>query len=324
MANDKDEKKGDSTAGGKWWEFYLVRYALGTVFGVVIVNMLVQSGVAIPFSLSSINDIGKVESYPLLIAYGLAYCYLASAPILVFHASRFAMKTAGVQSSTIAIFALSAAVSMGWVGCGFILGIPKFTKSLFFLCFLGLFSVSFLLLNQVRALNRAIRDTSALWKFYKELDANRRNFLNKELIDSYRHLREHGNAFFVVLLEFILGLALYVASKVSFLPPALIELCNPKDPYCDSVLTAGLIQTIFVVMIWIVPGAMVWAVGCLLEHEFAADTSIGIASTFVASGTPGVSGAAASGVPATPATPAIPATPGTPGTPGVQGAPGIP
>lgn len=114
-SEDKDDKKAEEKTGnGKWWEFYIVRYALGTVFGVLIVNFLVGSGLAIPFPNGNISDITKPEGLPLLLGYGLAYCYLASAPILVFHAGRFAMKRTGFQTATVISIVISAVVAGAW------------------------------------------------------------------------------------------------------------------------------------------------------------------------------------------------------------------
>ena len=61
----------------------------------------------------------------------------------------------------------------------------------------------------------------------------------KEYIESYRHLREHGNAFFIVLLEFLLGATLFYS------------------PVPWSVL----------LMIWIFPAIGVWVFGTLMEKR---------------------------------------------------------
>src|SRR5271169_6420442 len=80
----------NSESSNRWWEFYAVRYAMGTVVGSVAVLFLcaqrpdIQS--LLPGTLAvnlSGADTAKVFSAA---AYGLIYCYIASAPILVFHA----------------------------------------------------------------------------------------------------------------------------------------------------------------------------------------------------------------------------------------------
>lgn len=317
MAEDKSEKKEDKSGEGKWWEFYLVRYALGTVFGVLIVNALVKSGLAVPFPDASISEIGKPEGYPLLIAYGLAYCYLSSAPILVFHASRFAMRQTGVRPSTIGILAVSALAAIAWWS---VVNREGFTAALFVSSGITIGSVCFILLTQVRALYHGMTNPGGMWEFYRRLDENRRNSANKELIDSYRHLREHGNAFFVVLLELLLGLGLYVAGKVSLFPPAIIGKCVSGNLGCDVMLTQGVIQTISVIAIWVVPGAAVWGIGCLLEAQFASDATIGTQVPAALSGTNALV-ATVTGTSGSVSPSACPGTSGSLGTGGRAGSP---
>jgi len=60
-----------------------------------------------------------------------------------------------------------------------------------------------------------------MWEFYLRLDRHRRIKANRELIDSYRHLREHGNAFAIVLLEMLPGLGIFLATKISVSPADL-------------------------------------------------------------------------------------------------------
>lgn len=138
-----------------------------------------------------------------------------------------------------------------------------------------------------------------MWAFYKKLDINRRVKDNRELIDSYRHLREHGNAFFVVLLELLLGLGLYMASKVSVIPPSVISSCAASDKSCNSDISIALLQTVLLILIWIIPAAMVWAIGCILEAEFSMDSSIGPSAASVTTTTtiPSVPSPAASPTP---------------------------
>ena len=74
----------------RWWEFYFVRYFVGTVLGAIIVYVLTVSSDS-ALSASLVPGVTKEISYPhllLLAAYGLAYCYIASGPVLVLHATR--------------------------------------------------------------------------------------------------------------------------------------------------------------------------------------------------------------------------------------------
>lgn len=268
-----DEKNDEKTSGGRWWEFYVVRYALGTVFGVLIVNMLVKSGLAIPFPEGSVSEITKPEGLPLLIGYGLAYCYFASAPILVFHSVRFSMQKTGFRWSTVAILISSAMFAFLW--CWFA-KTEIHSMVMFVLAALAIAMIVFMTLSQIRALIIGVSKTGEMWIFYRGLDLKRRVKENRELVESYRHLREHGNAFFVVCLEILLGWGIYIAGKVSIFPPGELvsASCQKSNEACDLLLSTGLLQTIVLLLIWIAPAAFVWAIGCLLEREFADDVSI--------------------------------------------------
>lgn len=277
MANDDNSKNGKDgkSGGGKWWEFYVVRYALGTVVGVLIVNFLVQTGLPIPFPVGDIAQISKPEGLLLLLAYGLSYCYLASGPILLFHATRFAMNSTGVRKWTLAFLAVSALISMAW-GLNARESLPS--KGLLVAVVLAIFALVGLTCLQIRAWFFGFERHHDLWIFYRKLDNNRRLPENRELIESYRHLREHGNAFFVVLLELTLALCIYVAGTVSILEPGLLSSCPSGIKGC-VVNTEGLVQTLVVVSVWIVPPAAVWAIGCFLENDFAYDQGLGSAAT---------------------------------------------
>lgn len=74
----------------RWWEFYGIRYAQGTVVGAMFVYFLFSQNEKLKnilFIPSDPKDFGMPHLI-LLAIYGLAYCYIASAPILVMHAGR--------------------------------------------------------------------------------------------------------------------------------------------------------------------------------------------------------------------------------------------
>src|ERR1700687_2581901 len=91
-------------SSSSWWEFYAVRYAMGTGLGAVVFYFLCSANPgwqALLFDsggASAATDLTVFHLVPikldkmqmaLLVTYGLVYCYIASAPILVFHATRF-------------------------------------------------------------------------------------------------------------------------------------------------------------------------------------------------------------------------------------------
>jgi hypothetical protein len=94
------DKGSNEVSSSRWWEFYAVRYAMGTVVGAVVFYFLCCSTPVLrplvfgagPADANAVPVVPvKLDTVQLalLVAYGLVYCYIASAPILVFHATRF-------------------------------------------------------------------------------------------------------------------------------------------------------------------------------------------------------------------------------------------
>lgn len=78
-------------AGKSWWDFYAVRYAMASVVGALLIYGLLQSS-ATTMEILFIPEYGKDLGVAHLLLWGvlgLAYCYVASLPILVAHAARF-------------------------------------------------------------------------------------------------------------------------------------------------------------------------------------------------------------------------------------------
>jgi hypothetical protein len=87
----------------RWWEFYVVRYAMGTVVGGIVfyllcratphLNLLLFETIPVAGQVSNTQSLPSLQldaaRLTLLAAYGLVFCYVSSAPILVFHAGRF-------------------------------------------------------------------------------------------------------------------------------------------------------------------------------------------------------------------------------------------
>ena len=82
-----------STGSGenRWWESYLVRYFMPSIAGVAIVSWLGSIAgdefrylLLLPANLSEVNT----STLLLLFLYGNLFCYIASYPVLSFHATR--------------------------------------------------------------------------------------------------------------------------------------------------------------------------------------------------------------------------------------------
>src|SRR5690606_27487097 len=96
--------------GQRWWEFYFVRYAMGSIIGAMIVFLLFRANPYLTPLLFGVQDKPlEPQSLTLLLAYGLVFCYISSAPILVMHAARFrlspeaSIRSAGVRAALLVI-----------------------------------------------------------------------------------------------------------------------------------------------------------------------------------------------------------------------------
>ncbi|TQP93542.1 hypothetical protein FLL78_19925 [Vibrio cholerae] len=103
--------------------------------------------------------------------------------------------------------------------------------------FFIVYSQIFMLVSSIKAKNAHIFD------FYRKLAKDRSNqkIDRKEFVESYRHLREHGNAFLILVCESALGMALF---------------------FCTSI--HELILTTF---FWLIPTVPIWFVATYLESR---------------------------------------------------------
>ncbi len=241
----------------KWWEFYAVRYAMGTVVGALTVFLLCTHTPGLsPLLLIEPGKSFAAEHILLLGAYGLTYCYIASAPILVFHSSRFMLTWSGREhisrSKIVAIFGtplLGAALlhALVWSDNG--------------LAFLVSFSATYLLLlaflSQIYVAYRALLQSEKLFDFYRKL-ANKRAKEKTDIVDSYRHLREHGNSFAIVFLEVVLGVILF---SIGDAQTSLSKFFGSNSGAAFGYISA----TLF----WMTPAVFVWLIGTAFERRFA-------------------------------------------------------
>jgi hypothetical protein len=201
-----------------------------------------------------------VQSHPIsldatrltmLAVYGLVYCYVASAPILVFHSGRFLIRPEIRLRSIFKskVFYACALLPIIFGALARLIG----DKGNWFA--LTAFAVTLLLELQVVTVCRSVIGSAKLFRFYKRLAEHRKT--NGEIVESYRHLREHGNSFFIVFLEIALGVVLFQASKLA-----------PEDR-CSKGLALGLVEVYLLVFVaWIMPAVCVWLISTLLERRF--------------------------------------------------------
>lgn len=235
-----------------WWEFYGIRYAQGTVVGAMIVYFLFSQNTNLKMILflpKDPKDFG-VAHLILLAIYGLTYCYIASAPILVMHAGRgllFKSKT-NPQPMTGVFLRL------------FSLLVLALTPPIYFLSKRGttqleeagaLFVYSALVAIQVIIL-------ANIFHFrWKETIAYSNVIIKKReapaaagYVESYRHIREHGNSFLIVVLQFMLGIPIFIFVSKS------------------GIDSEDAIRHLFLIFfIWILPAATIWSFGNKLENN---------------------------------------------------------
>lgn len=258
---DKNER--NSHGNNRWWEFYGVRYAMGTVVGGIIAYELFDTSTAIKMPFLSMNGGMTLGQVIILAAYGLTYCYIASAPILVFHATRFVflesrvykyfkkrLKLIGLAfifTNTIMVITLLLKRHPPNRISEHILVILVLVELLLPLCLF----VFYQLLLIEKSLNA--ESTNILERYIKL--AEKRSTDKSGFVESYRHLREHGNSFAIVILEIVLGLLLFLFINIPVL--------NGQPNYGD-----GTILFFLILLLWIMPAAFVWVLSLNLEKEY--------------------------------------------------------
>ena len=229
-----------------WWEFYFVRYFIGSIVGILIILAIAlhpDSGVSpviskfINFKVLEIKDI----SIPFLLSLlflGTAFCYISSAPILVLHTMRFNIDYTSSKESSCCkkiafCFIFIIVYSIIWYFFDF--DLIKGIMSL--IAFIIIYCEIYLIITLFKSKKREF------FEFYKRLAKNRANRKVEctEYVESYRHLREHGNAFLILFCEAVLGMALFSCSSIN--------------------------QIMIIVLFWLLPTIPVWIIGSYLESR---------------------------------------------------------
>ena len=237
--------------GIRWWEFYVVRYAQGAVAGAIILHILIEESPLkkiAPF-LARSSESNIYLYLLLLLVCGLAYSYIAGGPILVMHAARGLMfknkfnrrPVAGWRRRSVLLFILTI-VLFFYIG-----GSEKISEILEIQRILLLTPYSIAVSFQLVFLYQILfgRDTrEAVRRYYVALLKKRKELEESEYIESYRHLREHGNSFFIVMFQIFFALAIW-------------EMANSES------LTV--VVTIF--LFWVFPPSLIWFFGNALENN---------------------------------------------------------
>ncbi|WP_107726192.1 hypothetical protein [Neisseria weaveri] len=244
--------------GTRWWENYLVRYLVPSILGMVILMWLSKefSTVATYLQILPFDKYEKFNTAHLVgwLLFGTVYCYIASYPILVFHAIRVRLfrdqKTNAVNCRTVvplAVFSSFVFVS-AWIvslndkhhiDCAaFVMAISLLGFSVYQIC--NLYWVS-------------LTDKKENGFSYAEVLTKARTRKGaKDFVDSYKHLREHGNTALIILLEILLAAVLYVALSFE---------SHYKRMHFSIVA--------IVLFVWIAPAALVYFYGQFLERKLS-------------------------------------------------------
>jgi ABC-type sugar transport system permease subunit len=134
------------------------------------------------------------------------------------------------------------------------------TPGTIFALFLSAVAIGvFILCLQGLVICAALRQGDRLWSFYEKLSDHRENANKGEIVDSYRHLREHGNSFFIVFLEITLGIILVGTSAAA----GLFDTASPPDG-----LDGRFVYPLLVIITWILPAVFVWLIATQFERKF--------------------------------------------------------
>lgn len=235
-----------------WWEFYGVRYAQGTVVGAMIVFFLFSQNEALKkllFLPTDPKDFGMPHLI-LLAVYGLAYCYIASAPILIMHAGRgllFKSQTnlnpnRGRMSRVLWVLAPSFLASAIY----FVINTPHKTIES-----LAVFMFVMLIMLQVQIVWSIFRTS---WQetinYYLAIVEKRSEHKDSGYVESYKHIREHGNSFLIVAFQFFLAF------------PIFMFVSQPTIASEDAIR-----HLLIIVLAWVLPAATIWFFGNKLENN---------------------------------------------------------
>jgi len=233
-------KENEVSDGTHWWDHYYVRYFVGAIFGVALLLWLQAHARVCAAEQCKIAAGSPFLEAAALGTIGLAFCYLASVPVLTVHALRFRLPNRPLFFNGAGI-AVAAVVVLGGVGLWRSYdGIDRALTP----------AVSWLIPFAVAILPQVVLlctcPAAVIQERYRELAEQRSRDKatpdgrkKDEYIESYRHLREHGNACAILLAELAFALAVAAA---------------PTWPF-----VGGLIA------IWILPAAFVWFIGTWLE-----------------------------------------------------------
>jgi hypothetical protein len=273
----------EGSGGTRWWENYLVRYFLPSIIGMLIVLWLERfSGASLyipPFLPADWKDFGTAHLI-LWLLFGSLYCYIASYPALVFHATRIldfenvVGRFEGMPYSLLNPYILSVAFAISAGVCAYRDSISS--AAICVALFAGLQIARIWIVYSIQGPFGLKKDfgaefrASLAYAYLRKLSKRRADFVTetkkkggssgseelatsadaKDLVDSYRHLREHGNTALIVLLEIALC-------------PVLYLVLETQDGAPHKILFSA------VLALWVLPSVLIHGLAQHLERRFS-------------------------------------------------------
>ena len=160
-------------------------------------------------SISNLNNLG-LKDVIAIASLGFAYCYIASAPMLLLHATRAQIGINRLRARWLFWTGIAAAIIVLYLlTLGF--GLTRWSSSGFAPL------VAWIVLGfQAGVIADTILDRfKTLSAFYLATARGREERPIAEDVESYRHLREHGNAFAILTLEITLAFVLVSARRAN-------------------------------------------------------------------------------------------------------------
>jgi hypothetical protein len=298
----------DESAANRWWENYLVRYFLPSIVGMLIVAWLQQNTGANRYLPGFYIYDWKIFNTPYLVLWlliGTLYCYVASYPALVFHATRildfkdvlgriwggkrlfinpyvasfilaflggvcyfirFITSRFSTEYSEFIALWLPIALSIIIVGSFSFLQVWRIWKVLNRFGDFGLREINgkadaSIAYAYVRFLaeRRGVTRTDATGIKAADEDEGMKRDTEKDIVETYRHLREHGNTALIVLLELALCPILCLI---------LGDTCYSRSHFILNVSHIDVLLSV-VLILWVLPSVCIHGFAQHLEHRFS-------------------------------------------------------
>lgn len=249
----------DNISSNRWCEGYLVRYFVPALFGFFAVRWILYQypGVVSVTFLNNGNSVSPIDviDSAFLVAAGFLYCYIASYPILVFHATRVLdFERYGEESTKLYLnpylSSIVLCIIVYLISICYCFDHNRWTIC-YYLLLLCLVAYAFVQCYRVYLCYKTKNpyNISVAYAYTSKLSNERTAFVRSDTQDkssdvseTYRHLREHGNTAFIVLLETTLCPVVYVALGSG-------ESLSPIQ--------------------WLVPIVLIWIVPSVFIHWFA-------------------------------------------------------